>query len=677
MISNFKKNISEKYHGILISILLTLILANPFILFLLVQSAITVIFIVFTTFLLLLVLFVNNIKDWVKIYAVNLLVVGSLLISFEVVYRYCFPDYIIEDLYTIKYKYLFNKPNIFKKLDEKEYSTYYITNKQGFRIGGLNNSEKEIKDCDWLFIGDSFTQGAQVNFEELYTSLLYREFPDKIIVNAGISGLGIGNEYYLFNDIGKKLKPKIVFLQLCNFNDFMNVEPQTATFVDYLMSYSDLARSMLYNLRYVQPDELPIGRWTEPFYKSVKDNSDYNIFYSDKSEKQKKDIADFAKYLIRLNESVKSIGAKLVVIQIPNKEQIYFKDFKEIIDNYKIDISKIDLSFPNKLLHSLTDKYGIKLIDPLDSFSRNDKRLFFEYDEHLNIEGHKFLAKCISDNLNYVKTNPSLKLLSNAHYGDRYPQLNKNGDSLVYQTLNNNVMEIYLSDIHFNSSRRLTVGKTDEIHPVFSSDDKYIAFSQGNQSKFNNKIQILSLGNNSREIITDKSNEFGAIPCFSPNGEYLAYAGWNSIKDDNYSSAKIILYSISTKKKKIIVDNNDENWRPVFSPDGNSLAYISKKSSNYDIFLYDLKSTTRKQITNTEYEEWDPSFSPDGSKIVFARNQSNNWDLYEINLTNLQEKRLTNSRGDEWDPIYSRDGKSILYSGDFGIFGGIFTFKVN
>ena len=47
-------------------------------------------------------------------------------------------------------------------------------------------------------LGDSFTQGAQVDFGDLFTSRLSERFPDKIILNAGISGLGIGHEYNYF-----------------------------------------------------------------------------------------------------------------------------------------------------------------------------------------------------------------------------------------------------------------------------------------------------------------------------------------------------------------------------------------------------------------------------------------------------------------------------------------------
>ena len=82
-----------------------------------------------------------------------------------------------------------------KEFNDKEYSVQYVTNQQGFRIHEEMNPYFEVEKCDWLFIGDSYTQGAQVNYSELYSSLLFRENPDKIIVNAGISGFGLPEEY--------------------------------------------------------------------------------------------------------------------------------------------------------------------------------------------------------------------------------------------------------------------------------------------------------------------------------------------------------------------------------------------------------------------------------------------------------------------------------------------------
>jgi hypothetical protein len=220
--------------------------------------------------------FVLNKKYWWKSYLINLLVLASVLFYAEVLFRFVFKEYIIDDFYHIVGNTYINKPFLEKHINDKEYSVLYRTDNYGFRIDQSMIDNIDIDKCDWLFIGDSFTQGAQVEYRDLFTSQLYRMAPDKIIVNAGISGLGIAQELELYRSLYPKLKPKKVFLQLCNFNDFMNVELRQPALTEYLMEYSDLVRSILYNIKFQSPGELPLGRWTEPFYSIESQNQKRN-----------------------------------------------------------------------------------------------------------------------------------------------------------------------------------------------------------------------------------------------------------------------------------------------------------------------------------------------------------------------------------------------------------------
>ncbi len=318
----------------------------------------------------------------------------------------------------------------------------------------LQTAKKIIRSVIGLFLGDSYTQGAQVNFEDLFTSILYRDFPDKIIINAGVSGFGLPEIYDYYKEEGKKLNPKVVFVQICNFNDFMNVEERQILLVDYIMHYSDLARFLLYNFRYQQPAELPLGRWTEPFYKTSKQNADYNIFYKETSDKKQNDLINFKQYLIQLNNEVKKNGAELVVFQIPTKEQVYFKYFDEVISGFHIDVHKLDMSFPNRFLKNLTESLDIKYIDLYEGYSKSEHQVFFDYDEHLSLEGHKVTAKILSNFIkqNYGRSNFTIE--SSGYYGERYPSCSSDGRYIYFQSLRHNNFEIFRTPDDFNSFER-------------------------------------------------------------------------------------------------------------------------------------------------------------------------------------------------------------------------------
>lgn len=201
----------------------SILLVNPLTIYLLINNLFLVVIIfLISSFLAWLIIYKIR-KTRTTLYFFNIIFIISILYHAELIFSLNYSEYVIPNLYHPKGTVYFNKPNIDQTFDDGEYITRYLTNCQGYRISQSNDPEVKINECDWLFIGDSFTQGAQVNFEELYTSKIYNNFPNKIILNAGISGWGLPDYYNYYISEGYKFKPQKVFVQICIFNDFMNV----------------------------------------------------------------------------------------------------------------------------------------------------------------------------------------------------------------------------------------------------------------------------------------------------------------------------------------------------------------------------------------------------------------------------------------------------------------------
>lgn len=616
--------------------------------------------------------------EWIYVYGMNLLVVISIILHAELVFKYAFRDYHIEDLYTIEDGYYFNKPFLQKTFQDKEFEVSYITNHSGYRIGQEMKDNDTVKKANWLFIGDSYTQGAQVEFENLYTTHLYKSFPDQIVINAGISGFGIAEEYNYYIDHGQCLGPEKVFLQLCNFNDFMQIRPKERRLSDYLMHWSDLARFLLYDLKYLSPGELPLGRWVEPFYQTKEENELYNIFYKGTSPQKREDIRNLKEYLALFKKAVESNGAELIVILIPTKEQTRFRYLEEVVNEFGLDINELDMMYPNSLMHQWTDSLDISLIDLYEEFSVSEQEVFFDYDEHLNEHGHWTMAGRIAEQIGETKDNPTL--LSNGFYGDRYPsavQSSSGKKQVLFQSFRDGNMELFLADSSMTNVIRLTRNNVSESHPCLSPDGNSIIFTEGDQSTLQSKIGFFHLDGTHRELITKEKHQFGAIPAYSPSGESIAYASWTFDSErDTYTVSSLELINLKTGTKKIISDGQSEYWRPIWTSDGNGLIYIRKETSNFDIFHYDLSSDQESQLTNTPYDEWDPQVSPNGELMVYAARKNDNWDLYLMELKSMNTQQLTESSGDEWDPTFYFNDSTIIYAGVFGYFNGIYRMGI-
>lgn len=407
------------------SIILALLLLNPLLILMLSKNWV----ITLTVIILLIIVayLISKSKSLrLKVWAFNLCALSSIALHSELLFREFYDKKNIPNLYELHGKYYFNKPYLNQEFHTNEYVSQYQTNCQGYRQDVLSNADDTIKCCDWLFIGDSFTQGAQVNYDELYTSILFSSFPNKIIINGGISGAGLYDELNFFKDKGKQLSPKLVFLQIGVFNDFFNIKENNATYQDYLMEKSDLYRYVAYNI--FSTDSLPLGRWTEPFFPTKQENTDYNILYKAESEIKRNDKVAFVKCLQNWKQEVEKIGAKLILILIPSKEQVSPLLLKQVTDRYNILDSELDLSAPNRLFASTASTLGLKSIDLTQDFQKSLKFPFFTHDEHLNIVGHKIIAERLTKELSEYQD--STIYISKGNNHERYPMFYKQDSTL-------------------------------------------------------------------------------------------------------------------------------------------------------------------------------------------------------------------------------------------------------
>ncbi|WP_163324845.1 GDSL-type esterase/lipase family protein [Draconibacterium mangrovi] len=668
-----KRNVSNIYKY-LAYVLIHLLLINPLTLFLLTKSVLITLLIslVLLGVTLYIILHDGNIR--VKVYYYNILFLVSIFYNAELIFRVNFTDYNIPNLYEIRGKYYFNKGNLTKVLDDGEYVTDYVTNKQGYRIAISLDPSIEVKKCDWLFLGDSFTQGAQVNYEKLYTTQLYQYFPDKVILNAGISGYSLIDAYNYYVNEGCKLNPDKVFLQLGTFNDFMNVTSSNIGISEYLMQYSELYRYVIYNTMYQTPNSLPLGRFTEPFYPNEKDNIDYNIFYKESSSVKENDIANLRSYLKKFNDAVKRNGSELIVVLLPTKEQTNYQFFEQVIENFNIEISKLDMQFPNKKMVEFSKEIGFQVIDVLDSFLITTENLFYEQDEHLNEWGHEVVAKTIASQLEDNRL--SYLYLSKTNNGNRYPNYYSGDSLIIYQGIKENHFQIFMNNRSFDAEMILLSSNEDKIHPRMSARENYIAYTIGDQESNRTKVILEDFKGEEVKVLPTDQNQYAAIPSFSNDEQFLVYPSWE-YNNGLFTNPIITLYNILSGESFYLTQDIEETWRPVFHPNDSVVYYIGKgEDKNFSIKCINIYTQIDSTVLTTDYNIWDPCISSDGSEIVFAGYENDNWDLFIYNINSKSIERLTETIGNEWDPSFNRKADEILFAGSFGLNNGIYTMKL-
>jgi TolB protein len=93
------------------------------------------------------------------------------------------------------------------------------------------------------------------------------------------------------------------------------------------------------------------------------------------------------------------------------------------------------------------------------------------------------------------------------------------------------------------------------------------------------------------------------------------------------------------------------NISPRLSPDGKTLAYISRREGNFQLFAMDLTNSQEQRLSDTVKDE-SPSFSPNGKYIMYATEAGRRGSLAVVSVDGRIKHRLTTQLGDIREPTW-------------------------
>jgi TolB protein len=127
----------------------------------------------------------------------------------------------------------------------------------------------------------------------------------------------------------------------------------------------------------------------------------------------------------------------------------------------------------------------------------------------------------------------------------------------------------------------------------------------------------------------------------------------------------LYLYHPQYMTFKRITNPVSDDIDPAISPDGNYIAFSSKRNGFWDIYLLNMLDGSLKKITDTPEFEGHPSWSPDGKWLVFERYTNNNFDIYLLGIEGDEEPiNLTQSDSNEFSATWCPEGRLLTFVSD-------------
>src|SRR5262245_8908264 len=200
------------------------------------------------------------------------------------------------------------------------------------------------------------------------------------------------------------------------------------------------------------------------------------------------------------------------------------------------------------------------------------------------------------------------------------------------------------------SVRRLTFNQAMDVFPVFSPNDRQIAFISNRDGK--PALFVMSADGGDARRITDVS--YGSsFPQWSPNGKRIAF---ESGRDGGMG---IFLINPDGSDMVKLIDN--AGW-PAWSPDGKRIAFHRGREAAVEIYVVNLSGGDPVRLTNNAAFDANPSWSPDGSQIVFSRDTAPGvLNVFVMNADGSGQRQLTNFKAWAGGPMWSPDGKRIAF----------------
>ncbi len=97
---------------------------------------------------------------------------------------------------------------------------------------------------------------------------------------------------------------------------------------------------------------------------------------------------------------------------------------------------------------------------------------------------------------------------------------------------------------------------------------------------------------------------------------------------------------------------------PAFSPDGESIAYASNRSGNFDIWLLRLADGSSVRLTSDPADDVQPNWSPDGRSIAF-RSERDGGGIFLLSPADGHVRRFTDMG---YLPRWSPDGSTLAFT---------------
>lgn len=161
-------------------------------------------------------------------------------------------------------------------------------------------------------------------------------------------------------------------------------------------------------------------------------------------------------------------------------------------------------------------------------------------------------------------------------------------------------------------------------------------------------------------------------PIWSPNGEWIAYISDESGEDEIY-----LMHPDGSEKSQLTKDAESYRFGTMkWSPDSKKLLCADKSNK---LYYYDVETKKRTEVRKSKhFEISDFNWSPDSKWIAFRDNADNDFPvIFLYSVINSTTTQVTEEFFQSYEPVFSPGGNYLMFVSDRTFNGSIGNFEYN
>jgi lysophospholipase L1-like esterase len=292
-----------------------------------------------------------------------------------------------------------------------------------------------------LVLGDSFTAGTQVPFDETWAARLQerlrRRFPAAQVVNAGVDRFDLAQEYRLARRLWTKVRPRHLVLGLYLGNDLVDYDIAAGARPPWQPSgprtwiressylYHFVAGALAQRRRETEAHDTgpsAVAGWSPrsvPGFAALRPDQQDRLrgqFAAGDvlpvlrgGEESDRRLAATEHVLDAFHELAEERAVGLTVVLLPMKQEVLPEQRREWMDLHHL--TEMDVARPHRRIAAWAARTGVALVDVTDALRAEPApdALFWKVDLHMTPRGHALVAEVLEPTVEEGWGRPTLR----------------------------------------------------------------------------------------------------------------------------------------------------------------------------------------------------------------------------------------------------------------------------